>query len=138
MSNLTHWSPRVLAVLRIVTALLLIEHATTKFFAFPAPLPGMSGPLPGIILAAGVIELVGGSFIALALFTRLAAFIVSGMCAAAYFMAHAPQSFWPAVNQGEAAILFCFISLYLAFSGPGAWSLDALRRRHELQGVSLT
>jgi putative oxidoreductase len=128
MSKLNLWSPRVLSVLRIVTALLFIEHATMKFFAFPAPLPGMSGPLPGIIIAAGLIELVAGTLIALGLFTRPAAFIASGEMAAAYFMGHAPQGFWPALNQGEAAIMFCFVFLYLVFQGPGSWSLDALRR----------
>ena len=128
MSKLNLWSPRVLSILRIVTALLFIEHATMKFFAFPGPLPGMSGPLPGIIIAAGLIELVAGTLIALGLFTRPAAFIASGEMAAAYFMGHAPQGFWPALNQGEAAIMFCFVFLYLVFQGPGSWSLDALRR----------
>lgn len=129
MSKLNQWSPHVLSVLRIVTALLFIEHATMKFFAFPAAMPGPGGPLPPIIIAAGVIELVGGTLIALGLFTRPAAFIASGTMAAAYFMAHATQGFWPALNQGEAAIMFCFIFLYLVFAGPGAWSLDALRGR---------
>lgn len=128
MPSLDQWSPRVLSLLRIVSALLLIEHAMMKFFLFPAALPGLSAPLPSIIIAAGVIELVGGSLLALGLFTRPAAFIASGMCAVAYFMAHAPNSFWPAVNQGEVAILFCFIFLYLFFSGPAAWSVDAVMR----------
>ncbi len=130
MSKLNLWSPRVLSVLRIVTALLFIEHASMKFFAFPAAMPGPPGPMPGIIIAAGAIELIGGSLIALGLFTRPAAFIASAMMAAAYFMAHAPQSFWPAVNQGEAAIMFCFIFFYPAFAGPGSWSLDSLLRGH--------
>ena len=129
MPKLNHWSPRVLSVLRIVTALLFIEHATMKFFAFPAAMPGPGGPMPPIIIAAGAIELIGGSLIALGLFTRSAAFIASGTMAAAYFMAHATQSFWPALNQGESAIMFCFIFFYLVFAGPGAWSLDALRER---------
>jgi putative oxidoreductase len=130
MPKLQLWSPRVLSILRIVTALLFIEHATMKFFAFPAAMPGPGGPLPGIIVAAGLIELVGGTLIALGLFTRPAAFIASGTMAAAYFMAHAPQSFWPALNMGESVILFCFIFLYLVFAGPGSWSLDALRTPH--------
>ena len=130
MSTLNLWSPRVLSVLRIVTALLFVEHATMKFFAFPAAMPGPPGPLPGIIIVAGLIELIGGSLVALGLFTRPAAFIASGTMAAAYFMAHAPQSFWPVVNQGDAAILFCFIFFYLVFAGPGSWSLDALFRSH--------
>jgi len=129
MSKLAEWSPRVLSILRIVTALLFIEHATMKFFAFPAAMPGPGGPLPPIIVAAGVIELVGGTLIALGLFTRPAAFIASGAMAAAYFMAHASQSFWPVVNQGEAAIMFCFVFFYLVFAGAGSWSLDSLLRR---------
>ncbi|HEY8616839.1 DoxX family protein [Phenylobacterium sp.] len=131
MSKLDHWSPRVLSLLRIITALLFIEHATMKFFAFPAAMPGPGGPLPPIIVAAGVIELLGGGLIALGLFTRPAAFIASGTMAAAYFMAHATQGFWPALNHGEAAIMFCFIFLYLVFAGPGSWSLDALRGRNK-------
>ena len=128
MSQLSLWSPRVLSILRIITGLLFVEHGTMKFFAFPAAMPGPPGPLPGIIVASGIIELVAGSLIAAGLFTRPAAFIASGTMAAAYFMAHAPKSFWPVVNQGDAAIMFCFIFLYLVFAGPGLWSLDALFR----------
>ena len=127
MSKLDRWSPHVLAVLRIMTALLVIEHATMKFFAFPGPMP-MPGPLPPIIVAAGVIELVTGTLIALGLFTRPAAFLAAGEMAAAYFLGHATQGFWPALNQGEAAIMFCFVFFYLVFAGPGSWSLDALLR----------
>jgi putative oxidoreductase len=127
MSKLDHWSPRVLSVLRIMTALLVIQHATMKFFAFPGPMP-IPGPLPPIIVAAGVIELVTGSQIALGLFTRPAAFLASGTMAAAYFLGHATQGFWPALNQGEAAIMFCFVFLFLVFAGPGSWSLDSLLR----------
>ncbi len=127
MTNLSLWSPRVLSILRIMTALLFLAHATTKFFGFPTAMPG---PLPGIIIAAGVIELVTGVLLTLGLFTRPAAFLASGTMAAAYFMAHAPQSFWPIVNQGEAAIMFCFIFFYLIFAGPGPWSLDTLVRGH--------
>jgi putative oxidoreductase len=126
MSKLDAWSPRVLAAVRIITALLFIEHGLMKLVAFPAAVPGLPTPLPAILVAAAVIEVVGGALIAVGLYTRLAAFICSGEMAAAYFMFHAPQSFWPAVNQGEAAILFCFAFLYFAFAGAGAWSLDAL------------
>ena len=129
MSKLDQWSPRVLSVLRIVTALLVVEHATMKFFAFPAAMPGPGGALPPIIIVAGVIELVAGSLIALGLFTRPAAFLASGTMAAAYFIGHATQGFWPILNQGEAAIMFCFVFLYLVFAGPGSWSLDAILRR---------
>ena len=127
MSKLDRYAPHALAALRIMTSLLMIQHATMKFFAFPGPLP-MPGPLPGIIVAAGVIELVTGTLILLGLFTRPAAFLASGTMAAAYFLGHATQGFWPALNQGEAAIMFCFAFFVLIFAGPGAWSLDGLRR----------
>ena len=129
MSRLGQWSPYALAALRIVAALLFVEHATVKFFAFPTAMSGSGGALPPIIVVAGLIELIGGSLIALGLFTRPAAFVASGMSAAAYFIGHASRSFWPAINQGEAAIMFCFIFLYLACAGPGAWSIDGMRRR---------
>lgn len=125
MPKLDQWAPHALAALRIITSLLMIQHATMKFFAFPAPMPG---PLPGIIVAAGVIELVTGTLILLGLFTRPAAFLAAGTMAAAYFIGHATQGFWPALNQGEPAIMFCFAFLTLVFTGPGAWSLDGLRR----------
>jgi putative oxidoreductase len=125
MSQLETWSPRVLAAVRIITALLFIEHGLMKLVAFPAAVPGLPTPLPPLLIAAALIEIVGGALIAVGLFTRVAAFICSGEMAAAYFMFHAPQSFWPAVNQGDAAILFCFIFLYLVFAGAGAWSVDA-------------
>ena len=125
MSQLEAWSPRVLAAVRIITALLFIEHGLMKLAAFPAAVPGLPTPLPAILVAAALIEIVGGALIAVGLFTRIAAFICSGEMAAAYFMFHAPHSFWPAVNQGEAAILFCFVFLYLTFAGGGVWSLDA-------------
>jgi len=126
MSQLEAWSPRVLAAVRIITALLFVEHGLMKLVAFPAAVPGLPSPLPTILVAAAVIEIVGGALIAAGLFTRIAAFICSGEMAAAYFMFHAPKSFWPAVNQGDAAILFCFVFLYLAFAGAGAFSVDAL------------
>ena len=129
MSNLNRWSPHALAALRIMTALLMLQHATMKFFAFPAPMP-MPGPLPGILVAAGVIELVTGTLIVLGLFTRPAAFLASGTMAAAYFMGHATQGFWPVLNQGEAAIMFCFAFFTLIFTGAGAWSMDGLRRNN--------
>ncbi len=130
MSKLDRYAPHALAARRIMTSLLMIQHATMKFFAFPGPLP-MPGPLPGIIVAAGVIELVTGTLILLGLFTRPAAFLASGTMAAAYFLGHATQGFWPALNQGEAAIMFCFAFFTLIFTGPGAWSLDGLRARRQ-------
>ena len=135
MSKLNRWSPHALAALRIMTALLMLQHATMKFFAFPATMP-MPGPLPGILVAAGAIELVTGTLIVLGLFTRAAAFLASGTMAAAYFMGHATQGFWPALNQGEAAIMFCFAFFYLIFAGPGAWSLDELRKGRSNDGAT--
>ncbi len=125
---LSRWQPQLLALLRLVTALLLLEHATMKFFHFPAPL--MPGPLPPLLIVAGAIELVAGILVTLGLFTRLAAFVASGETAVAYFMVHFQKSFWPAINQGEAAIFFCFIFLYIAAAGPGAWSIDGARIRN--------
>lgn len=128
MIDIAKWTPRVLTLLRIVAALLFLEHATMKFLQFPTPIPGVTYPLPAIMLVAGAIELITGTLITVGLFTRLAAFVASGEMAAAYFMAHAPQGFWPTLNMGEPAILFCFIFLYLASAGGGAWSLDNARR----------
>jgi putative oxidoreductase len=129
MSKLSAWSPNALAVLRIMAALLFMEHGLMKLFHFPASQPGAPDPLPLLLLAAAIIEVAGGALIAVGLFTRVTAFICSGEMAAGYFMVHAPKSFWPALNQGDAAILFSFVFLYLAFAGPGAWSLDAIFRR---------
>ncbi|MEW5684203.1 MAG: DoxX family protein [Pseudomonadota bacterium] len=129
MPNVAAWSPGVLALLRIVTALLFMEHGLMKLIHFPAAQPGAPDPLPPMLLAAAVIEVVGGALIAAGLFTRLAAFICSGQMAVAYFMAHGSQGFWPALNGGEPAILFCFVFLYLAAAGPGAWSIDGLRKK---------
>src|SRR5438309_11355415 len=125
---LSRWQPQLLALLRIVTGLLFLEHATSKFLAFPVPFP--VHPLPPMLLAAGVIELVAGVLITLGLFTRPAAFIASGEMAVGYFMMHFPKSPWPVADQGEGAILFCFIFLYLAAAGAGAWSIDQTRTRN--------
>ena len=130
MPNLAAWPPKALALLRIVAGLLFLEHATQKFFAFPVPFP-LPGPLPPLLIAAGAIELVAGVLITLGLFTRLAAFIASGEMAVAYWMQHFPKSPWPIANMGEAAILFCFVFLYLAAAGPGAWSVDGARTRNQ-------
>ena len=119
--RLSAYAPQALAVLRIVAALLFIAHGTQKLFGFPA---GFPGPLEGLMLVAGIIELVAGLLILVGFFTRPAAFIASGMMAVAYWMAHAPASFFPTVNGGDAAVLFCFVFLYLVFAGPGAWSVN--------------
>lgn len=128
MAWLSRWQPQLLALLRIVAGLLFLEHATAKFFAFPAPFPLQ--PLPTMIVASGVIELVAGLLISAGLFTRIAAFIASGEMAVGYFMMHFPKSFWPFVNQGEGAILFCFTFLYIAAAGPGAWAIDNARHKN--------
>lgn len=131
MSKLAAWSPHALAALRIMTALLFMEHGLMKLFHFPAAQPGAPNPLPSLLLAAAIIELAGGALIATGLLTRFAAFICSGEIAVGYFMVHAPKSFWPALNQGDAAILFSFIFFYLIFAGPGAWSLDSVLRKSQ-------
>ena len=124
---LERYRPQLLALLRIVVGLLFLEHAAQKFLAFPIPFPVQ--PLPPLLIAAGVIELIAGALVTVGLLTRLAALIASGEMAVAYFYVHLPQGFWPVVNKGEAAILFCFIFLYLAAAGPGAWSIDATRTK---------
>lgn len=129
MPNLDAWSPRVLSVLRIVAALLFMEHGLMKLFAFPGPQEGVPSPLPTMLVAAAWIEVVGGGLIALGLFTRAAAFVCAGEMAAAYFIGHFPKSFWPGINGGDPAILYCFVFFYLVFAGPGLWSLDAVVRK---------
>src|SRR5215470_11713243 len=121
------WSPRLLSLLRIVTALLFLQHGTAKFFGFPHVAYFDNLELVSLLGAAGVLELVGGVLILIGLFTRPVAFILSGFMAVAYFMAHAPQGFYPLLNQGELAVLYCFIFLYLSVAGGGAWSADAAR-----------
>ncbi len=127
--RLSAYTPQALGVLRMVTALLFIAHGTQKLFGFPAPFMGGEGGLPPLMLVAGLLEVFGGALILLGFLTRPAAFILSGMMAAAYFMAHAPSSVFPLLNMGDAAVLFCFIYLFLVFAGPGAWSVDGARAR---------
>lgn len=125
---LADWSPRLLSVLRIMSALLFLAHGTQKILGFPAMAGGR--PLPDMFTLswfAGMLELVGGVLLALGLFTRPVAFVLSGQMAFAYFLAHAPRSFFPVLNNGDAAILYCFVFLYIAATGPGPWSLDAQR-----------
>lgn len=120
----TIWAPRVLSILRIVAALLFFEHGTTKLLGFP---PSDHSPeVLSLSWIAGAMELVGGALLIVGLFTRPVAFILAGEMAFAYWMAHAPQNAFPVVNGGDAAILYCFVFLYLAFAGGGPWSLDAL------------
>jgi putative oxidoreductase len=121
------WAPRVLSILRIVAALLFFEHGSTKLLGFP---PSDHSPeMLSLSWIAGALELVGGALLIVGLFTRPVAFILSGEMAFAYWMAHAPRSPFPLVNGGDAAILYCFVFLYIAAAGGGPWSLDALRRR---------
>jgi len=125
------WAPYLRSVLRIVAAFLFVQFGTAKLIAFPAAImPGgvtaPIGSLPGI---AGLLESVGGLLLLVGLFTRPVAFILAGEMAVAYFMGHAPQGFWPVLNQGHPAVLFCFVWLYLSSAGPGPWSLDAKRGR---------
>ena len=127
MERLSGYAPQAQALLRIVSALLFLEHGAMKMLHFPAA--AMDGTLPPLIMVAGWLELVGGALLALGFQTRIVAFILSGQMAAAYFMAHLPKGFYPAQNGGEAAILFCFIFLFLACAGPGAWSVDGLRKK---------
>lgn len=124
---LSRWQPQLLAILRIVTGLLFLEHGLSKFFGFPVPFA--MHPLPPLYFAAGVIECGAGVLVTVGLLTRIAAFIASGEMAVAYWTMHFPQGFWPLANKGEAAILFCFVFVYLAAAGAGAWNVDALRLR---------
>jgi putative oxidoreductase len=124
------WSPYLLSILRIIVAFLFIQFGTGKIFALPAAIMPEGGTAPFGTLAwyAGFLETFGGLFILLGLFTRPVAFILSGEMAFAYFIGHAPQGFWPVLNQGHPAILFCFVFLYFSSAGAGPWSLDALMR----------
>ncbi|MFC4174237.1 DoxX family protein [Microvirga sp. GCM10011540] len=120
------WAPRLLGILRIVAALIFMEHGTQKLFGFPAS----SNPTPALFSLmgfAGVLEVVGGAFLLIGLFTRPVAFVLSGMMAVAYWMAHAPRSIYPVLNGGDAAILYCFVFLFMAAAGGGAWAVDNLR-----------
>ena len=152
-SFFAQWSPRVLSILRIVIAFIFVAHGSQKLFGYP-PMPKPPSPppqaaqqanqtqpppqqqaapqqLPPLMLVAGWLEFVGGLLILLGLFTRPVAFILSGEMAVAYFIQHAPKDFWPIVNMGEPAVYLCFIFLYLAVAGGGAWSLDNLLRHKD-------
>jgi putative oxidoreductase len=120
-ARLERWRPYALSVLRIIVALLFLQHGLQKFFGFP-----IAGPptLSALIILAAAIELFGGLLLLVGLFTRWVAFIMSGEMAIAYFMAHAPKSFYPVANGGDLAILFCFVFFYLFFAGGGPWSVD--------------
>ena len=121
---MNRWSPYLLSILRIIAAFVYMVHGTQKLFGFPAPFP--MPHLPPLFLAGGIIETFGGLLLLLGLFTRPVAFILSGEMAVAYFKFHAPQGFWPLLNDGEGAVLYWFIFLYLASTGGGPWSFDRL------------
>ncbi len=118
------FAPALQSVFRIVVGLLFLEHGTGKLLGFPHGLPFIDKMPTGLLYFTGGIELVGGILIVLGLFTRPVAFVLSGFMAVAYFMAHFPVSFFPAINFGEPAVLFCFAFLYLAAAGPGPWAID--------------
>ena len=134
MSNVAaRWSalaPQLLSVLRIVAALMFVQYGTMKLFGWPMAMPGgATAPLLTQVGIGGILEVVGGLLLLVGLFTRPVAFILSGEMAVAYFQFHFPQGFWPIVNQGQTAVLYCFIWLYFSAAGAGPWSLDALRKK---------
>jgi putative oxidoreductase len=126
----TKWTPRLLSVLRIIAGFMMVQHGAQILFGV-LPQPGMPGAFSPFSLmgVAGVLEFFGGLLILLGLFTRPAAFILSGFMAVAYFMAHAPGGFWPVLNKGELAVIYCFVFLFLAAAGGGEWSIDRLLGR---------
>ena len=124
METLTAWAPRALSVLRIITGLMIIQHGMAKLLGFPVVASFANLSPFSLIGAAGFIELIGGALLIIGFLTQPVAFIVSGEMAFAYFMAHAPRSFYPIVNEGELAVLFCFIFLYIAVTGPGSLAFN--------------
>jgi putative oxidoreductase len=125
---LASWTPHLLSVLRIVSAFLFMMHGTVKWLGFPVP-PNSPITLWSLSGVAGLMELVGGFLLLIGLFTRPVAFLLSGEMAFAYFIAHAPQGFWPIVNRGELAALYCFLFLFISAAGGGSWSVDRWMRR---------
>lgn len=122
------WAPQTLSVLRIAAALLFMQHGTMKLLDYPPSDQFDDMALMSVVGVAGILELFGGALLLVGLYTRPVAFILSGLMAFAYFLAHAPRDFFPILNDGELAALYCFVFFYLAFAGGGAWSLDALWR----------
>ena len=125
-ARLNPYAPAVLSLFRVIIGLVLLTHATSHLFGWPAPMQAPVGSWP--IWWAGLLEIVTGVLITIGLFTRIAAFVASGVMAFAYFMQHMPTSFWPLINKGEAALLLCFAFFLLVFTGGGAFALDARRR----------
>ena len=133
VSFLDMWTPRILSVLRIITAFMFIAHGTQKVFNEPPSTMGSSSVPPLLLGIGGVLELVGGALLFIGIFTRPVAFILCGEMAVAYFMVSAPKAFLPLVNQGELAVLYCFVFLFFSFAGGGEWSIDRLWRRSSSQ-----
>src|SRR5688572_6324464 len=127
--TLDRYTPYALAALRIVAALIFMEHGTQKILGFPAPPESGRPALLSLSGVGGLMELVGGLLLLVGLFTRPVAFLLAGEMAVAYWMFHAPRSFFPVLNGGDAAILYCFVFLLLVFTGPGAWSVDGARAK---------
>jgi putative oxidoreductase len=127
-ARLSAWTPRMLSILRIMAALLFLQYGLSKYFGFPAR-PPVNFAMFSLIGLAGAIELLGSFLLLIGVFSREAAFVMSGEIAVAYFMRRAPNGFFPQVNGGGLEVLFCFVFLYLVFAGPGPWSVDAARRR---------
>jgi putative oxidoreductase len=123
------WAPQLRSILRIIAGLMFMLHGAQKILGFPDPAAKLQPHAPALIKAAGFIELIGGALIAVGLLTSIVAFLAAGEMAVAYFKQHAPGGFWPTLNGGELAALYCFIFLYLAFAGPGPWSIDAIMNR---------
>jgi putative oxidoreductase len=126
---LGRFAPQLYAILRIVAGLMFFMHGTQKILGWPPSGKGGGGPLPTMALISGWLELILGALIAVGLLTSIAAFLASGEMAVAYWMVHFPNGFWPIVNQGELAALYCFVFLYFAAAGAGIWSIDAARTR---------
>jgi len=126
-SAVGRYSPYVLSALRIIAALLLLQHGLSKFFGFP--MASKPPQMFSLIWFAGALEIVGGVLLLVGLFTRSVAFVLSGLLAFAYFIGHYPRGFYPIANGGEAAVLFCFVFFYLIFAGGGPWSVDSMRGR---------
>jgi putative oxidoreductase len=125
------WTPQLLSILRIMAAFLFIQYGSSKVLAWPAAIMpgGGTAPLASLAGIAGMLELIGGPFLLVGWLTRPVAFLLAGEMAVAYFHGHAPQGFWPVLNQGAPAVLFCFVWLYLSAAGPGPWSIDAFLER---------
>ncbi len=133
------WAPRVRSILRIAAAFMFMAHGTMKLFAFPVGVPPKGGTVVLLTQSGlgGILETFGGLLLLVGLLTRPVAFILSGEMAVAYFQFHFPSGFWPLLNQGELAALYCFLWLYFSAVGPGPWSLDALRAKKRVGQLDL-